>query len=379
MPLSLYIHYPFCTNLCHYCDFYKIKYLPESESQYFDALDTEIRLAGESVSPHERLIDTIYIGGGTPSLASTLHLKKLLRQIRERFQIADNLEFSFEINPESMDADRLLFLRELGVNRPIFGLQSFDRKILKLLNRKHDLDHSAQAIYLARAIGFDNFGIDMIFGLPRQTTKRLSADLAQLLEFNPPHISYYQLTVEKGTGLEKKIENGEINVPDSDFSAAMYQAITTELEKNGYNRYEISSFARPGFECRHNMKYWEGGEFLGLGPSAHSFIKGQRFANIPDFKIYIDRLNHFERPLVFDVSDKKSRIYESIMLGLRTSKGINRDIFQSQFGIPVEQAVDIDSFRAVVDRGLVDPEGDFIKLTPAGFPLADEIIRRLVR
>ena len=379
MPLSLYIHYPFCANLCHYCDFYKIKYSPEIEGRYFEALKNELEIVGESLSPDKEIVETIYIGGGTPSLAASKHLEKLVEQIRKEFRFSENIEFSLEINPESIDSEKLLFFKELGVNRPVFGIQSFDVRSLKLLNRIHNLEDSSRAVYLARGLGFDNFGIDMIFGLPRQTTRNLGDDLTQLLELDPPHISYYQLTVEKETVLAMKINNGELNIPDSDLFAAMYGAITAELEKHNYWRYEISSFARSGFECRHNICYWEGGDFLGLGPSAHSFIDGKRFANISNVTTYLEKLSHSERPLIYDNNSIDLRISETIMLGLRTSWGIDRGSFRRRFGIPVEQAVDNDSLKTLIDSGLLDPEGDHIRLTQPGFPLADEIIRRLVK
>lgn len=379
MPLSLYIHYPFCTNLCHYCDFYKIKYSPEIEAEYFKALKNEIEMVGKSLGQGTEIVETIYIGGGTPSLAASRHLEKLVEQIKKGFRLSINLEFSLEINPESVDSEKLLFFKELGVNRPIFGIQSFDVRSLKLLNRTHNREDSYRAIYLARGIGFDNFGIDMIFGLPQQTAKNLGDDLIQLLELTPPHLSYYQLTVEKETELAMKIDNGELNIPDSDLSATMYRSITTELEEHNYSHYEISSFARAGYECRHNICYWNGGDFLGLGPSAHSFIRGKRFANVSNIATYLEKLGRFERPLICDDDSIDSRISETIMLGLRTSWGIDREKFKQWFGIPIEQAVDDNSLKTLIDSGLVDPDGDHIKLTKSGFPLADEIIRRLVK
>jgi oxygen-independent coproporphyrinogen-3 oxidase len=379
MSLSLYIHYPFCTNLCHYCDFYKEKYDAESEKLYCKAVETELLLSKETIDPDDRLIDTLYFGGGTPSLTNPRNIENLLKIIRKYFRLGANLEFSFEINPESIDSDKLISLKELGVNRPIFGIQSFQPKLLATLNRKHRLEDSFRAVYLARAVGFDNFGIDMIFGLPKQTSRKLSDDLNQLIELEPPHISYYQLTVEKETILDARIDAGKVKLPDADLMAAMYRGINAELAKHNYFRYEISSFALPGFECRHNMRYWEGGDFLGLGPSAHSFIGNHRFANSADLKTYIDKLSRRERPLILDTDRKEARISEAIMLGLRTAQGLVRENFRHRFGISVEQAVNGESYRMLIDSGLIDPEGDRVKLTEEGFPVADEIIRRLVK
>jgi oxygen-independent coproporphyrinogen-3 oxidase len=379
MALSLYIHYPFCSSHCHYCDFYREPFDPELEEQFGKALLTELRLAKESLPQEKRTIDTIYIGGGTPSLIDFWHFKYLVSMIREYFEIDPLTEFSFEINPESIDSAKLLALKDLGVNRPIFGIQSFDQKLLKHLNSQHNLNDSFQAIYLARATGYSNFGIDMIFGFPGQTTRKLADDLDQLTDLAPPHISYYQLTIENDTPLEKKISAGKLKIPGVDLMAAMYQAINESLKKQSYLRYEISSFAIPGFECQHNLRYWEGGDYLGLGPSAHSFIDGERFANTSDLKEYIARLSNNERALVFDTGGKETRMMETIMLSLRTARGLERNKFLQRFGVTVEQALNNDRFQMLIDSNLIAFDGDLIRLTESGFPQADEIVAQLVK
>jgi len=379
MALSLYIHFPFCSNHCHYCDFYKEQSDPQMEEQYNKALLTELRLAVESIAPADRKLETIYIGGGTPSLIDFWHFKYLISMIKEYFEIDPLAEFSFELNPESVDSDKLLALKELGVNRPVFGLQSFNSRLLKHLGRKQNINDSYKAVYLARAVGFDNFGVDMIFGLPGQTTRKLSDDLNQLIELSPLHISYYQLTVENGTTLHKKINAGRIRMPDKDLMAAMYQAIEQELKEHSYFQYEISSYAIPGFECRHNLRYWEGGDFLGLGPSAHSFIDGRRFANTSDLKTYIEKLSSEERPLLYDTDNREARIIETIMLGLRTARGVDRKKFQQRFGMSIEETLNSDKFKKLIDSNLITLDDGHIRLTETGLPLADEIILQVVK
>lgn len=379
MSLSLYIHYPFCTNLCSYCDFYKVRRSEAAEAAYFKALISEMILAAAMIDPDDRTIETIYFGGGTPSLINLSLLTDFLAELHKRFTVIADPEFTLEINPESIDADRLKAFKELGVNRPVFGIQSFNTRLLKLLGRKHNLEDSFRAIYLTRALGFGNFGIDMIFGLPRQTGKLLSDDLNLLIDLAPPHVSYYQLTVEHNTILEKKIADGRLRLPADDLMAAMYLAINVELAQNDLHRYEVSSFARPGFECRHNRRYWEGGQYLGLGPSAHSFIDNRRFANKPDLKTYIDMISRGIRPLVFDSDTVESRMTEAVMLGLRTTRGIDRRDFRRRFDRPLENMIDMQNFNIYMQAGLVEVDAEFIKLTETGFPLADEIIRRLIR
>lgn len=379
MSLSLYIHFPFCANLCHYCDFYKCTHHADTVEKYLASLTKEIALSAGEIDPDKRLLRTLYIGGGTPSLLTPEQLAKIFDSIRKKFRFDREIEISLETNPESVTSDNLKGYLELGVNRPLFGVQSFDLKALKKLGRKHITNDTHRAVYLARALGIENFGIDMIFGLPGQTSKLLSRDLKEMLVLDPPHVSYYQLTVEPDTVLDQRVRSGKIKLPGSDLSAAFYSAINAELSSRGLNRYEISSFAKPGYECRHNLTYWEGGEYLGLGPSAHSFIDGRRFANIDDLEQYTSAVESGERPLKFDYRDLDQRISESIMLGLRTTRGISREAFQKSYGKPLEQSVDSQSYDRLIKMGLIEPDDERIRLTDRGFPLADEIIERLVK
>lgn len=379
MSISLYIHYPFCNHICDYCDFYRTRYDTDLETEYFKALKTELTIVKNSFKPEERLLNTIYIGGGTPSLANLKKLESFLSALSNSFRFARDLEFSFEINPESIDKDKLGSLKNFGVNRPIFGIQGFNMKILNTLKRKHKLKDSYRAIYLARALGFENFGIEMIYGLPRQTGRNLSDDLNQLMELSPPHISYRRLIVEKNTPFYKKVKNKKLRMPNGNLTAAMYHAINVELIKHNYFRYEISSWSMPGFECRHNFSYWEGGEYLGLGPSAHSYTDNHRMANSADLKSYFGKLKNNQRPLTFDKTDKESRIIETIMLGFRTINGISRASFRKQFGMKIDEALNGDAYQILLKGGFIKSTKTAIKLTDNGFPVADEIIKRLVK
>lgn len=378
MSLSLYIHFPFCSNICSYCDFYKRKFSLEFQEPYFDAIARELDLAASELEPHHREIETIYIGGGTPSLMNLDFLESFLNRCREDFDIGAGIEFTFEINPESVNDILLARLKDLGVNRPVLGFQSFLTDQLAVLRRRHNVDHSYKAVYLLRALGYTNFGADMIFGLPKQTSARLGDDLMEIIDLAPPHISYYQLTVEKGTALANQVEQGKTALPDSDLCAAMYRGISEELKRHNYIRYEVSSFAKPGYECRHNMRYWSGDDYLGLGPSAHSFINNQRFANVADLDEYTRQINRGARPIIMDERSREEQMYEAIMLGLRTSRGIVRASFRQRFDIDIEQAVNAEAFYVFAERGYIDRRDDAICLTDSGLPLADEIIRRLV-
>ncbi len=291
MSFSVYLHFPFCKNRCSYCDFYKELYEPSHESRFFKALEIETRLALEQLPERGRTISTIFIGGGTPSLVNLDRLKHWLDLLRHECSFANDLEFSIESNPESISLENMEAFKQLGVNRPVFGIQSFNQKLLKVLGREHNPHDSHRAIYYANALGFKNFGVDLIFGLPDQTSRMLSDDLDQIIDLEPPHISFYQLTVEPGTPLAKMVSEGAVKMPDQELTLAMYRGGCEQLSKAGYVRYEVSSFAKPGFECRHNLQYWLGGDYLGLGPSAHSFIGGTRFMNRSSLHEYIDVLS----------------------------------------------------------------------------------------
>ncbi len=378
MSFGLYLHYPFCRNRCAYCDFYKEIYDPDRETGFFAALATETELVAEECDTHAR-IETIYIGGGTPSLVNTGLLGKWLVQVRELFDISSDLEFSFECNPETVTRELLEELKELGVTRPVFGVQSFDLQLLSLLNRRHCVHDSHQSVYLANALGFETFGADMIFGLPGQSGKMLSADLDQLVDLEPPHISFYQLTVEPGTRLARRIADGSLTLPEEELLCAMYRGGCERLAEAGYVRYEVSSFARPGHECRHNLRYWEGDDYLGLGPSAHSFVKGRRYANVSDLAEYKQTLSKRERPLIVDESGLEQRMTEAIMLGLRTARGIDRVKFSRKFGRALEDCLCDDQYARLIESGHLMRDGDCLRLSDQGFLLADEITRRLLR
>lgn len=379
MSLGLYLHYPFCRNRCSYCDFYKELHDIKLQKQFFDALKIETELIAKQYAGSGRRIRSIFIGGGTPSLMPLELLSEWLDQVRKLFVVEDDFEFSIETNPESVSLELLDFYRSVGVNRPLFGVQSFNRQLLKLLDRKHSPKDSHRAVYHTNALGFDNFGLDLIFGLPGQSGEMLSADLEQFLDLAPPHISFYQLTIEDGTVLADRVAAGTLKLPDEEINLAMYRAGVQQMEEAGYHRYEVSSFAKPGFECRHNLGYWNGDEYLGLGPSAHSFMGGQRFFNHDNLQMYIESLNNGHLPQTVDESGPEERMTEAILLGLRTTQGISRRHFSQRFGVPLRERLDRDQYRMLVESGHLLPGGGKLRLSDEGFYLVDEITRRLLK
>jgi oxygen-independent coproporphyrinogen-3 oxidase len=414
MPFGLYLHFPFCRHKCAYCDFYKESYDRLLETRFYNALRIETELAAHALRERDLQVATLYIGGGTPSLTNLDLFHAWLKQVRHLFGCREYVEFSFEINPESCDLGLLEKLLDFGVNRPVFGVQSFDRKLLKLLSRKHELRQVHEAVYLANALGYDNYGCDLLYGLPGQTGKMLSSDLDQMTDLEPPHISFYQLTVEPGTVLAKQVERGKLTLPDSDFAQALYQAGYEHFKENGYERYEVCSFAKtenvlgapqvnvpgapqvnvpgrcphlptggrphlPEYACRHNLNYWTGGDYLGLGPSAHSFINGRRFSNVANLYEYMEVLEKGHRPTIDDRSGKKERIFEAIMLGLRTAQGIDRAQFEKRFSRPLSDVIDTRQCELFLNSGHLIDDDDYLRLSDEALILADEITRRLTK
>ncbi len=335
-------------------------------------------MAAQSFAATVAPISAVYIGGGTPSLANFDLFARWLEMLQTTFVFADEVEFSVEFNPETASLETLSAFKNVGVTRPVFGVQTFHRRLLKLLRRRHEPFHSFRAVYYANALGFADFSIDLLYGVPMQTSKILSADLDQLLDLEPPHISFYQLDLKAGTELANKIVNRTLKKPDPELVSALYRGGGEQLIEAGYTRYEVSSFAKPGHECRYNLMYWEGNDYLGLGPSARSWLNEKRFANVSDIETYIETLNDRKMPHVEDTADAKKQMFEALTMGLRTSRGISRSQFSERFGVPVEAYFNKEQYRQLVESGQLVPEGESLKLSEEGILNADEIARRLI-
>lgn len=379
MPVGLYLHYPFCTNCCGYCNFFKLPFDREREKRYYRALIRETELVAAEWPDNDRRISSLFVGGGTPSLTDFDLFAAWLDRARELFEFMGDIEFSVECNPESADSDTLIAFKQLGVTRPTFGIQSFDSKLLKQIGRIHKPHDSQRAIYLANVFEFDSIGVDIMYGLPGQNVRMFEADLGQIIDLDPPHVSMYQLTVEPDTPLWSQVVDKKVIMPSPERTAELYSLGSSTLNDAGYHRYEILSFARPGHECRHNLGYWQGRDYLGLGPSAHSFIEGRRYANEADLSLYVESLECGRRPLVHDQSGMQERITEAIMLGLRLNGGINRRRFAAQFGQPLDKQLNRTQYNLLVESGHLIPDRGNLRLSEEGINLADEITRRLLK
>ncbi len=377
---SLYIHIPFCERKCVYCDFYSVESL-ESVHPYVQALLSEIDLQRRYAGAAE--FDTLYFGGGTPSLLTPAQLETILTRLRSTFTFPDGAEVTLEVNPGTASRTKLEGYRALGVNRLSIGVQSFFEDELRFLGRIHDRVQAVECVEAAREAGFDNISVDLIYALPGQTVERWRENLQTLLGLGPQHVSAYSLIIEKGTPLAHMVKSGAVTPAGIEAEAALYEYTMLALAGGGYEHYEISNYALPGFRSRHNSAYWRHEDYLGFGPSAHSFWKGpggrhgRRWSNVPGIAAYLGHLNRGELPVGFQETVSTTLlINEKIFLGLR-SDGLNLRSLRSESG------VDLRTLRGGVIDGLLEQGSavlveDLFRLTPKGYLLCDEISERMM-
>lgn len=364
--LGLYLHVPFCKSKCTYCDFYS---LPHSEGQMDDYLSTLQRhLAETAPAAAAYTVDTVYFGGGTPSYWGTERLCAALETVQKHYRLASDAEITLEANPDSAcDAAALERLHQAGFNRLSLGVQSADEAALRRIGRIHTFAQVVQAVASARAAGFDNVSVDLIYGLPGQTLPQWEATLDAVLTLQPEHISCYGLRVEEGTPLWRQRQTADL--PDDDAQADMYLFAVDLLAQHGYEQYEISNFSLPGRESRHNLRYWQLSPYLGFGPGAHSDFGGERFAWERDLAAYLRgerRMN--ERTAI--TPDERRREY--VMLSLRTAAGFDAETFAARFG---GDAAAVTGVLADLERhGLTAPTPHGRRLTPRGFLVSNAVI-----
>jgi len=376
MSFGLYVHYPFCERKCPYCDF--VSFADElalsGRESYFRLLLRELDLWHEAL-PHEAL-QSIYLGGGTPSLAHPEAIAEVIHGITSRLVVAPGCEITLEANPHSADIARFRDFRAAGVNRLSIGVQSFQDKTLKALGRLHSAEQARQALQAAREASFDNLSADLIFGIPRQTQHEFQADLNALLEFRPEHASVYGLTLYEGTEFHRRHEAGRLRLPSDDMQAAMFLTARHTLQASGYQHYEISNYALPGRRSRHNRLYWTGGEWLGLGVSAHSSIGGRRWENpvlLEEWAASIERGELAARPET--MPQGQAAVGEAVMLGLRQSEGVSLGALRARFGEEVEEEARR-RFEPLVAEGLAEASGERMVLTERGLLVADAVMGR---
>jgi len=357
---------------CFYCDF--CSYTDGSFTKYVDAVVNEIRLR----APKEKTkIDTIYFGGGTPTLLNACDTGKTLGEIRERFAIAPNAEISIECNPASATKEKIAELVELGFNRFSVGLQCADDGILKTLNRPHNVKDFYDTITAIKECGVKNLSCDIMLGLPKQTEKILDKTLDMVEDLKIPHVSAYALKVEKGTPLAKIIRSGEISLPDDDFAADLYEKVKERLAKNGVYRYEVSNFAKKGYECKHNLIYWHLYDYFGFGPSAHGFINGRRYANVKNLAKYYEKTASGIKPETYSKKQTfDDNIFDYVMLAFRLDEGLNETDFSRRFGMNFTDKYP--KIIEMINKGIFIKDGDSIKVTPRYVYVLNEILVELL-
>jgi oxygen-independent coproporphyrinogen III oxidase len=399
MKYSLYLHIPFCTHRCAYCDFNTYAGQEDMIPAYVEALCKEIEFVGHNSRGRQLLsptIHTIFFGGGTPSLLSSPQFDSIFKSIRSAFTLTSDPEISIEANPGTVSYESLRKLRDIGINRISYGVQSANAFELQMLERAHNFFDVIEAVTSARKAGFDNLNLDLIYGLPEQTLTTWQTTVKRILDLGAEHISAYALTLEHGTPFGRWASKGLLPLPDPDLAAEMYEWLSETLEANGYVHYEISNWAKPNRECKHNLQYWRGLPYLAFGAGAHGYANGYRYSNVLRIKTYIERLinfqstnyhfplspatvNHHKQTLKDDMS-------EFMMTGLRlTQEGVSMQEFQTRFGQSM-QATFGKEINELLKLGLIEvikpSEGsepsEGFRLTSRGRLLGNQVFMRFV-
>ncbi|MEO7715788.1 MAG: radical SAM family heme chaperone HemW [Capsulimonas sp.] len=374
--IGCYVHIPFCVRKCAYCDFNSYSgYTDGTIRRYVDALTLEIERA--PVQP--QAVDTIFFGGGTPTAIPATDEAALLRAVLDRLPVAPDAEITTEANPGTMDVQHLEVLREAGFNRISFGVQSFDSNLLKTLDRIHSADEAKNAVKAARAAGFDNVSIDLMFALPRQTKTQWRDTLDQAMALETEHISLYSLIVEEGTGFYTLRQKGRLPLPDEDTAAEMFQMAIDAAHAGGYEQYEISNFAKPGRACSHNIHYWRNDPYYGFGCGAVGYLDGKRLMNIKSPAKYCETIEE-QGDLTYTCEEltAEETMAETMMLGLRlTGEGVDCRRYAEKFGVDPRVKFREDIAKFTKD-GLLETVGDSLRLTPHGVFLANEVMMAFV-
>ncbi|MCG9967035.1 radical SAM family heme chaperone HemW [Pelotomaculum terephthalicicum JT] len=378
MTLGLYIHVPFCVRKCRYCDFISYPYTKGAAGIYLDSLFKEIEMYGGILPEHDKILTSVFIGGGTPTCLPVEKLLSVLEKVNKNFHLPPGCEITVEANPGTVGRRSLALLRKGGVNRLSLGVQAFQDNILAVLGRVHTAAEAAGAVRAAREAGFENLNLDLIYGIPGQTGEDWLESLDQATALGPEHIAAYGLQLEAGTPLEQAVSSGGLEPCSEDLELFMYQTAIDYLTGRDYVHYEISNFARSGRESVHNLNYWLNQSYLGIGPAAHSYLQGERFANDSTIKGYAGSLAQGKLPVAArDAAIVRHEMAETMFLGLRLLKGVHLEAFYHRFGRRAEDIyrVEITSLR---EAGLVELADGYLRLTAKGLPLGNEVFKEFV-
>lgn len=372
---ACYIHIPFCNHKCIYCDFYSI-ITSESINSFLKALKEEINFYSKKYSDQRELI-TIYFGGGTPSLMEPDYISSIIKLVKEKFKVKDNAEITMETNPGTVSKSKLKEFKDIGINRLSVGIQSFHDDELKFLTRIHNSKSAIETIENAASAGFDNISLDLIFNLPKQTKKKWISNLEQAVKLPIKHISAYSLILERGTILNKMVLDGKVKMQSNDYDADLYETTIDFLEEKGFHQYEVSNFSFPGYECLHNISYWNYTDYFGFGTSAHSFIDDKRWWNFSSAKKYIAEINERRNAIAGSEGISPSQKHdEYVMLALRSS-GLLLNEYNKMFGSDWLKEKN-PYFQKLENQRLIIRNGEQIKLTKQGYAVCDEILQNIL-
>jgi oxygen-independent coproporphyrinogen-3 oxidase len=378
MPEAVYIHIPFCHRICPYCDFNKVVLKGKPVQKYLEALRKEMEKTVTLHPPNK--IKSIFVGGGTPTTLNPAEMKYFIESIQQYFQPQEaGIEFTMEANPEKVDSELLYVMKSGGVNRLSFGVQTFEPDLLKKLGRTHREDDVYTSLKLAREAGFENLSIDLMFGLPNQTVDMFERTLDIAFGLDIPHFSAYGLKVEEGTFFHTLYEKEKLPLPPEEDETHMYDLLMERMEKQGYTQYEISNFARPGYQSTHNVTYWKNEEYYGLGAGAHGYVKGTRHVNAGPLNEYIERLEKDELPYVeLHHVSKEEAMEEMMFMGLRMSNGISEQDFFNRYQVSLNDIFG-QELATLLKKGLLSRDNGRYFLTKTGKFLGNEVFATFIK
>ncbi|HEN0624616.1 radical SAM family heme chaperone HemW [Streptococcus agalactiae] len=370
-PTSAYVHIPFCTQICYYCDFSKVFIKNQPVDAYLQALIREFR------SYDITELRTLYIGGGTPTSISAVQLDYLLTELIRDLNLNTLEEFTIEANPGDLTVDKIEVLQKSAVNRVSLGVQTFNDKHLKRIGRSHNEAQIYSTIDALKTGGFQNISIDLIYALPGQTMDDVRSNVAKALSLNIPHLSLYSLILEHHTVFMNKMRRGKLHLPTEDLEAEMFEYIISEMERNGFEHYEISNFTKPGFESRHNLMYWENVEYYGVGAGASGYLDGIRYRNRGPIQHYLKGVSEGNARLSEEVLSKNEMMEEELFLGLRKKEGVSIGKFEQKFGTSFEKRYG-QIVQELQSDGLLKENNGFIQMTKKGLFLGDTVAEKFI-
>ena len=370
-PTSAYVHIPFCTQICYYCDFSKVFIKNQPVDSYLE------HLIEEYDSYDIKKLRTLYIGGGTPTALSARQLAFLLEKLTDKLDLSYLEELTIEANPGDLDQEKIAVLKDSPVNRVSLGVQTFNDRMLKQIGRSHLEKDIYENIANLKKAGFDNISIDLIYALPKQTMEDVKINVAKAIALDIPHMSLYSLILENHTVFMNRMRRGKLPLPKEDLEAEMFDYIISELEKAGFEHYEISNFSKPGFESRHNLMYWDNAEYYGIGAGASGYVDGVRYKNHGPIRHYLQAVEAGNARVQEEVLTLKEKMEEEMFLGLRKKSGVSKKLFEEKFGLSFEDQYG-DVVSELTEQGLLVPDRDIVRMTKQGLFLGDTVAEKFI-